>query len=82
MTRLLAALGTAGLVALASAMPAISAPVLSPIAGVAQSDVTTVQAKKKAVAKKPAKKKVAKKAAKKAAAKKAPAKKAPAKKKS
>ncbi len=81
MTRLFAALGTAGLIALASAMPAVSAPVLSPIAGVAQSDVTTVQAKKKAVAKKPAKKKkVAKKAAKKAPAKKAPAKKAPAKK--
>jgi hypothetical protein len=67
MTRFLAALGTAGIVAIASALPAASAPVLSPIAGVSQSDVTTVQDKK------PAKKK----AAKKAPAKKAPAKKAP-----
>jgi len=69
MTRLLAALGTAGIVALASALPAVSAPVLSPVAGVSQSDVTTVADKK------PAKKKPAKKAAKKAPAKKAPEKK-------
>jgi len=62
MTRLLAALGTAGLVAIASALPAASAPVLSSVAGVSQSDVITVQDKK------PAKKKAAKK--------KAPAKKA------
>ena len=76
MSRLLAALGTAGLIAIASAMPAASAPVLSSVAGVAQSDVITVQAKKKAAKKAPAKKKTAKKAP----AKKAPAKKAPAKK--
>lgn len=62
MTRLLAALGTAGLVAIASALPAASAPVLSSFAGVSQSDVTTVADKK------PAKKKTTKK--------KAPAKKA------
>jgi hypothetical protein len=62
MTRLLAALGTAGLVAIASTLPAASAPVLKSVAGVSQSDVTTVQDKK------PAKKKTAKK--------KAPAKKA------
>lgn len=73
MTRLLAALGTAGLVALASAMPAVSAPVVSPVSGIAQSDVITVQAKKKEAKKAPAKKKTAKK---KAPAKKAPAKKA------
>ena len=73
MTRLLAALGTAGLVALASAMPAVSAPVsLSSVAGVSQSDVTTI-ADKKPAAKKEAKKKAP---AKKAAKKKAPAKKA------
>ncbi len=61
MTRLLAALGTAGLVAIASTLPAASAPVLSSVAGVSQSDVTTVADKKPA---------------KKAAKKKAPAKKA------
>ena len=48
MTRLLAALGTAGLVAIASALPAASAPVLSSVAGVTQSDVTTVADKKPA----------------------------------
>ena len=58
MTRLLAALGTAGLVALVSAMPAASAPVLSSVAGAYQSGVTTV-----ADDKKPAKKKAAKKKA-------------------
>ncbi|MBN9264998.1 MAG: hypothetical protein J0I75_10640 [Hyphomicrobium sp.] len=68
MTRLLAALGTAGLVAIASALPAASAPVLKSVAGVSQPDVTTVQDKK------PAKKKPAKKATKKAP-KKAPEKK-------
>lgn len=62
MTRLLAALGTAGLVAIASTLPAAAAPVLKSVSGVSQSDVTTIADKK------PAKKKAAKK--------KAPAKKA------
>ena len=73
MSRLLAALGTAGLIAIASAMPAAAAPVVSPVSGVAKSDVITVQAKKAEKKKAPAKKKAA-------AKKKAPAKKAPAKK--
>jgi len=60
MTRLLAALGTAGIVAIASVLPAASAPVVSPVAGVSQSGVITVQDKK------PEKKKPAKKATKKA----------------
>jgi hypothetical protein len=73
MSRLLAALGTAGLIAVASAMPAASAPVVSPITGVTTSDVIAVQAKKKEAKKAPAKKKAAKKKApaKKAAPKKA-----------
>jgi hypothetical protein len=60
MARLLVALGTAGMLAIASAMPAAAAPLTATPAASAESMVTTVAMKKK-MAKKKMVKKVSKK---------------------
>ena len=56
MARLLVALGTAGMIAIASAMPAAAAPLTATPAASAESMVTTVAMKKKVVKKKLVKK--------------------------
>lgn len=64
MARLLVALGTAGMLAVASAMPAAAAPLTATPAASAETMVTTVAMKKKIVKKKLVKKHKHKKVAK------------------